>query len=65
MSIKEIAEKEKISAGYVGKVLKFRFLSPKIQKMILTGEHSEKLTSHNLRMMMSIDFAEQEKQLRL
>lgn len=25
MSIKEIAEKEKISVGYVGKVLKFRF----------------------------------------
>jgi len=63
MSIKEIAEKEKVSVGYIGKVLKLRFLSPKIQKMILLGEHSEKLTSHNLRMVTSIYFKEQEKLL--
>ena len=49
MSIKEIAEKEKISVGYVGKVLKLRFLSPRIQKMILTGEQPPEWTVHKLR----------------
>ncbi|MGL4562715.1 MAG: recombinase family protein [Brevinema sp.] len=64
-SMKQIAEQEKVSVGYVGKVLKLRFLSPRIQKMILLGEQSEKLTSHNLRMVTSVDFKEQEREIRI
>ncbi|MGL4676625.1 MAG: recombinase family protein [Brevinema sp.] len=64
-SMKQISEQEKVSVGYVGKVLKLRFLSPRIQKMILLGEQSEKLTSHNLRMVTSVDFKEQEREIRI
>ncbi len=61
IAIKEMAEREKVSSNYIGKVLKLRFLSPKIQKMILLGEQSEKLTSK----VTSVDFAEQERQLNI
>lgn len=63
MTIKEIAEQEKVSISYISKMLKLRFLSPKIQKMILLGEQAEKLTSHNLRNAKSDNFEEQEREL--
>lgn len=63
MTIKEIAEQEKVSISYISKMLKLRFLSPKIQKMILLGEQAEKLTSHNLRNAESNNFEEQEREL--
>ena len=63
ITVKEIAEQERVSSSYIGKVLKMRFLSPKIQKMILSGEQVERLTSHFLRKVTSTDFQEQEKQL--
>lgn len=63
ITIKEIAEHEKVSTNYIGKVLKLRFLSPRIQKMILLGEQSEKLTSHHLRTVTTMYFKEQENRL--
>ncbi|MGL4562829.1 MAG: hypothetical protein ACRCVW_03130 [Brevinema sp.] len=65
LTIKEIAEQEKVSTSYVSKMLKLRFLSPRIQKMILLGERSDILTSHHLRMVTSINFKEQERQIGL
>ncbi|MGL4388082.1 MAG: recombinase family protein [Brevinema sp.] len=65
VSIKEIAQQEKVSTSYISKVLKLRFLSPRIQKMILLGERSDILTSHYLRMVTSINFKEQEQQIGL
>ena len=53
------------TSRYVENVLRLRFLSPKIQKMILTGQQKTHWTNKILFAIKSLNWAEQEKQLGL
>ena len=58
-TIEEMAEKEKISATYISRVMRLALLAPKIVETILEGRHPARLTMKDLLLPFPYDWDEQ------
>ncbi|MGL5254075.1 MAG: hypothetical protein ACRC9L_03565 [Brevinema sp.] len=64
-SIAELAETLKITRRYVERILNMRYLSPKIQLMILKGTQPVSWTTHTFIKVLPSNWEEQSKELSL
>jgi site-specific DNA recombinase len=55
-SIEEIAERERVGARYVRRMMRLAFLAPKIVEMIASGSQPPDLTAEALGRMMRLGF---------
>ncbi|MGL5254504.1 MAG: hypothetical protein ACRC9L_05880 [Brevinema sp.] len=64
-SVIELAEKLKITRRYVERILNMRYLSPKIQLMILKGTQPISWTTHTFIKVLPSNWEEQSRELNL
>lgn len=60
-TIKEISQKESVSARYILRVLQISFINPKIIKQIIDGKQTRNLTRSKLESLTKLGIEEQEK----
>lgn len=60
-TIKEISQKESVSARYILRVLQISFINPKIIKQIIDGKQARNLTRSKLESLTKLGIEEQEK----
>ena len=60
-TIKEISQKESVSARYILRVLQISFINPKIIKKIIDGKQARNLTRSKLESLTKLGIEEQEK----
>lgn len=62
-TIKEISQKESVSARYILRVLQISFINPKIIKQIIDGKQTRNLTRNKLESLSKLEIEEQEKMI--
>lgn len=60
-TIKEISQKESVSARYILRLLQISFINPKIMKKIIDGKQARNLTRSKLESLTKLGIEEQEK----